>query len=159
MADERHPDHRTALGPDGGDSTVKPTRRIIHHSIAHQVLNADNVESVNTGTASGGSGIARSLSLIDLVNRRPQIMNGRSAGHDLFREGTGKLIMPAKNLRDQYIHAVGEEITGGSRSLCGSIKGQEPNKRSYLIAFSGIDRSRCSTSRRTRSRTPKGSRC
>jgi mono/diheme cytochrome c family protein len=120
-------------------------RRIIHHSIAYQVLNADNVESVNTGTASGGSGIARSLSPIDLVNRRPQIMEWAiGKGYDLFREGTGKLIMPGEKISwDQHIHAVGEEITGGSEiALWFYPKGQEPNKRSYLIAFSGIDRSK-----------------
>src|SRR6185295_4874506 len=49
-------------------------RRIIHHSIAYQVLNPDNTESVNTGTASGGSGASAPASAIDLVNRRPQIM-------------------------------------------------------------------------------------
>jgi len=120
-------------------------RRIIHHSIAYQVLNADNVESVNTGTASGGSGLARSLSPIDLVNRRPQIMEWAiGKGYDLFREGTGKLIMPGEKISwDQHIHAVGEEITGGSEiALWFYPKGQEPNKRSYLIAFSGIDRSK-----------------
>jgi hypothetical protein len=120
-------------------------RRIIHHSIAYQVLNADNVESVNTGTASGGSGAARSLSAVDLVNRRPQIMEWAiGKGYDLFREGTGKLIMPGEKISwDQHIHAVGEEITGGSEiALWFYPTGQEPNKRSYLIAFSGIDRSK-----------------
>ena len=88
-------------------------RRIIHHSIAYQVLNADNTESVNTGTASGGDA---PLSAVDLVNRRPQIMEWAiGKGYDLFREGTCKLIMPGEKISwDQHIHAVGEEITGGS---------------------------------------------
>jgi hypothetical protein len=120
-------------------------RRIIHHSIAYQVLNADNTESVNTGTASGFSGAAASLSPVDLVNRRPQIMEWAiGKGYDLFREGTGKLIMPGEKISwDQHIHAVGEEITGGSEiALWFYPKGQEPKKRSYLIAFSGIDRAK-----------------
>jgi hypothetical protein len=120
-------------------------RRIIHHSIAYQVLNADNTDSVNTGTASGFSGAAASLSPVDLVNRRPQIMEWAiGKGYDLFREGTGKLIMPGEKISwDQHIHAVGEEITGGSEiALWFYPKGQEPKKRSYLIAFSGIDRAK-----------------
>jgi len=120
-------------------------RRVIHHSIAYQVLNADNTESVNTGTANGGSSAAASLSPVDLVNRRPQIMEWAiGKGYDLFREGTGKLIMPGEKISwDQHIHAVGEEITGGSEiALWFYPKGQEPKKRSYLIAFSGIDRAK-----------------
>jgi len=119
-------------------------RRIIHHSIAYQVLNADNTESVNTGTA-GGFSAAAPLSAVDLVNRRPQIMEWAiGKGYDLFREGTGKLIMPGEKISwDQHIHAVGEEITGGSEiALWFYPKGQEPKKRSYLIAFSGIDRAK-----------------
>ena len=120
-------------------------RRIIHHSIAYQVLNPDNTESVNTGTASGGSGAAAQPSAIDLVNRRPQIMEWAiGKGYDLFREGTGKLLMPGEKISwDQHIHAVGEQITGGSEiALWFYPKGQEPKKRSYLIAFSGIDRAK-----------------
>jgi hypothetical protein len=120
-------------------------RRIIHHSIAYQVLNADNTDSVNTGTAGGFSSVAGSPSGVDLVNRRPQIMEWAiGKGYDLFREGTGKLLMPGEKISwDQHIHAVGEEIKGGSEiALWFYPKGQEPNKRSYLIAFSGIDRAK-----------------
>jgi hypothetical protein len=120
-------------------------RRIIHHSIAYQVLNPDNTESVNTGTANGGSGASAPPSPIDLVNRRPQIMEWAiGKGYDLFREGTGKLLMPGEKISwDQHIHAVGEQITGGSEiALWFYPKGQEPKKRSYLIAFSGIDRAK-----------------
>ena len=144
---------------------IRPTnlkaRKIIHHSIAYQILNPDNVESVNTGTATGGRGGPASAD--DLVNRRPQIMEWAiGKGYDLFREGTGKLIVPGEKISwDQHIHAVGEEITGGSElGLWFYPKGQEPKKRSYLIGFTGVDRLEgCSTSRRTRSRTPRASRC
>jgi hypothetical protein len=126
---------------------IRPTnlkaRKIIHHSIAYQVLSPNNVQAVNTGTATGGFGGAQNPA--DLVNRRPQIMEWAiGKGYDLFREGTGKLIMPGETISwDQHIHAVGEEITGGSElGLWFYPKGQEPKKRSYLIGFTGIDRTK-----------------
>jgi hypothetical protein len=125
---------------------IRPTnlkaRRIIHHSIAYQVLSPDNVEAVNTGTATGPGGPSNPA---DLVNRRPQIMEWAiGKGYDRFRDGTGKRIMPGETISwDQHIHAVGEEITGGSElGLWFYPKGQEPKKRSYLIGFTGIDRSK-----------------
>ena len=121
---------------------IRPTnlkaRRIIHHSIAYQVLSPDNVASVNTGTANGPSG---PVTQEDLVNRRPQIMEWAiGKGYDLFREGTGKMIVPGEKISwDQHIHAVGEEITGGSElAMWFYPKGQEPKKRSYLIGFTGL---------------------
>jgi hypothetical protein len=113
-------------------------RKIIHHSIAYQVLSPENVASVNQGTANGPSGPA---SQDDLVNRRPQIMEWAiGKGYDRFREGTGKLIMPGEKISwDQHIHAVGEEITGGSElGLWFYPKGEVPAKRSYLIGFTGL---------------------
>jgi len=76
-------------------------------------------------------------------------MSGRLQGlYDLYREGTGKLIEPGEKISwDQHIHAVGEDVTGGSEiALWFYPKGQEPKKRSYLIGFTGIDRSKGSTS-------------
>ena len=35
-----------------------PGRKILHHSIAYQVLNPDNVDAVNTGTGRGFGGAA-----------------------------------------------------------------------------------------------------
>jgi hypothetical protein len=116
-------------------------RRILHHSIAYQVLKADNVQAVNTGTATGFNRDGG----VDLVNRRPQIMEWAiGKGYDRFREGTGKLIMPGESISwDQHLHAVGEEIVGGSElALWFYPKGEEPTKRSYLIGFTGIDRSK-----------------
>jgi hypothetical protein len=113
-------------------------RKIIHHSIAYQVLSPENVASVNQGTATGPGGPA---SQDDLVNRRPQIMEWAiGKGYDRFREGTGKLIMPGEKISwDQHIHAVGEEITGGSElGLWFYPKGEVPAKRSYLIGFTGL---------------------
>ena len=125
---------------------IRPTnlkaRKIVHHSIAYHVLNADNVSSVNTGIGGGpGGGAAGAADPADLVNRRPQLMEWAiGKGYDRFMDGTGKLIMPGERLSwDQHLHAVGEEITGGSEiGLWFYPKGQEPKKRSYLVGFTGI---------------------
>ena len=107
----------------------------MHHSIAYLVLNNDP-EAVNTGTANGG---VRDFG--DLVNRRPQLMEWAiGKGYDLFREGTGKLLVPGEKISwDQHLHAVGEEITAGSEiGIWLYPKGQEPKKRSYLVGFTGL---------------------
>ena len=120
---------------------IRPTnmkaRKIVHHSIAYLVL-ADDPDAVNTGTSNGPSAPS---SREDLVNRRPQLMEWAiGKGYDLFREGTGKLIVPGEKLSwDQHLHAVGEEIVAGSEiALWYYPKGQEPKKRSYLIGFTGL---------------------
>jgi len=117
-------------------------RKIVHHSIAYLILNPDNTEAVSTGTTTGAGPRDNAD---DLVNRRPQLMEWAiGKGYDLYREGTGKLIEPGEKISwDQHIHAVGEDITGGSEiALWFYPKGQEPKKRSYLIGFTGIDRSK-----------------
>ena len=121
---------------------IRPTnmkaRKVVHHSIAYLVLK-DDADAVNTGTATfGQSGPA---SRDDLVNRRPQLMEWAiGKGYDLFREDTGKLIVPGEKISwDQHLHAVGEEINAGSEiALWYYPKGQEPKKRSYLIGFTGL---------------------
>ena len=120
---------------------IRPTnmkaRKIVHHSIAYLVL-ADDPDAVNTGTSNGPS---TPSSRDDLVNRRPQLMEWAiGKGYDLFREGTGKLIVPGEKISwDQHLHAVGEEIDAGSEiALWYYPKGQEPKKRSYLIGFTGL---------------------
>jgi len=123
---------------------IRPTnlqaRRIIHHSIAYLVL-SDDPEAVNTGTANGPDRFGGD----DLVNRRPQLMEWAiGKGYDLYRPGTGKLIVPGEKISwDQHIHAVGEPVTGGSEiGIWFYPKGENPGKRSYLIPFTGIDRSK-----------------
>jgi len=119
-------------------------RKIIHHSIAHLVLK-DDPDAVNTGTAAGPG---RGLDNNDpdaIVNARPQLMEWAiGKGYDLYRPGTGKLMLPGESITwDQHIHAVGEEITGGSEiGIWFYKKGEEPKKRSYLIGFTGIDRAK-----------------
>jgi hypothetical protein len=120
---------------------IRPTnqkaRKNIHHSIAYLVLNNDP-EAVNTGTSNGPN---RGGDADDLVNRRPQLMEWAiGKGYDLFREGTGKLILPGEKISwDQHIHASGEETKAGSEiGIWFYPKGQEPKKRSYLIGFTGL---------------------
>jgi len=119
---------------------IRPTnlkgRRVIHHSIAYLVLNNDP-EAVNKGTANGS--VREDLD--DLVSGRPQLMEWAiGKGYDLFRPGTGKLILPGEKISwDQHIHAVGEEITAGSEIGIWFYKqGEEPKNRSYLTAFTGL---------------------
>jgi len=123
---------------------IRPTnlkgRRILHHSIAYLVLNNDP-QAVNTGTANGFNASGSDPLPVDLVNRRPQLMEWAiGKGYDLFREDTGKLILPGEKISwDQHVHAVGEEITTGSEiGIWFYPKGQEPKKRSYLIAFTAL---------------------
>ena len=126
---------------------IRPTnlkgRRIVHHSIAYLVLNNDP-QAVNTGTANGFTGGGADPTPVDLVNRRPQLMEWAiGKGYDRFRDGTGKLILPGEKISwDQHLHAVGEEITAGSEiGIWLYPKGQEPKKRTYLIAFTGLRKS------------------
>jgi hypothetical protein len=125
---------------------IRPTnlkgRRIVHHSIAYLVLN-DDPAAINTGTANGFASGPDVIPLDDLVNRRPQLMEWAiGKGYDLFRQGTGKLLLPGEKISwDQHLHAVGEEITAGSEiGIWLYPKGQEPKKRSYLIGFTGLRR-------------------
>jgi len=116
-------------------------RKILHHSIAYQVLNPDNVDAVNTGTVRGFGGAAANATVEDRVNRRPQVMEWAiGKGYDRYMDGTGKLILPGEKIAwDQHMHAAGEEITAGSElGIWLYPKGQEPKKRSYLIGFTGL---------------------
>ena len=121
-------------------------RKIIHHSIAHLVL-VNDPDAVNQGTTAGPGrrGAGGGGDPDDIVNARPQLMEWAiGKGYDLYRPGTGKLMLPGETITwDQHIHAVGEEITGGSEiGIWFYKKGEEPKKRSYLVGFTGIDRSK-----------------
>jgi hypothetical protein len=119
-------------------------RKIIHHSIAHLVL-VNDPDAVNQGTTAGPGRRGGGGDPDDIVNARPQLMEWAiGKGYDLYRPGTGKLMLPGEKITwDQHIHAVGEEITGGSEiGIWFYKKGEEPKKRSYLVGFTGIDRSK-----------------
>jgi hypothetical protein len=121
---------------------IRPTnlegRKILHHSVAYQVLNPNNAEAVNPGLAQGASANAGGA---DLVNRRPMLMEWAiGKGYDRYMEGTGKVIMPGEKISwDNHIHAAGEPITAGAElGIWLYPKGQEPKKRTVLIPFSGL---------------------
>jgi hypothetical protein len=116
-------------------------RRIFHHSIAYLTLNEDP-DAVNTGIARGRGA---SNDPASLAGQRPPLMEwaiGKS--YDIYRPGTGKLLKPGEKISwDQHIHAAGEEITSSMQiGIWFYPKGQEPAKRSYLVAFSAIPRGR-----------------
>jgi hypothetical protein len=119
-------------------------RKILHHSIAYHILNADNAAAVNTGIGRGGpslSGSTVQLSPADLVNRRPQLMEWAiGKGYDRYPDGTGKMIMPGEKISwDQHIHAAGEAVTSASElGIWLYPKGEEPRKRIYLVGFTGL---------------------
>jgi hypothetical protein len=116
-----------------------PGRKILHHSVAYQVLSPDNASAVNTGTSTGPS--RGPLSSAELLNRRPMLMEWAiGKGYDRFMEGTGRVVMPGEKIAwDNHIHAAGEAITSGAElGLWLYPKGQEPKKRSYLIGFTGL---------------------
>ncbi|MBM3771402.1 MAG: hypothetical protein FJW27_08985 [Acidimicrobiia bacterium] len=124
---------------------IRPTnlqaRKILHHSVAYQVLNPDNVQAINTGIQDSRSLSPTQLTADDAVNRRPMLMEWAiGKGYDRYMEQTGKLVMPGEKISwDQHIHAVGEEIAGGSElGLWFYPQGQAPKKRSYLVGFTGI---------------------
>jgi hypothetical protein len=109
-------------------------RKILHHSVAYQVLNPENAGAVNPGTAAGAAGG-------DLVSRRPMLMEWAiGKGYDRYMEGTGKVLMPGEKISwDNHIHAAGEPVKAGSEiGFWFYPKGQEPKKRTYLIPFSGL---------------------
>ena len=120
------------------------SRKILHHSIAHHILNSTNVGAVNTGVVvnrGNAQANANTPSVDELLNQRPQLMEWAiGKGYDRYMDGTGKLIMPGEKISwDQHIHAAGEAVTGGSElGLWLYPKGQEPKKRSYLVGFTGL---------------------
>jgi len=119
-------------------------RKIVHHSIAYLVLN-DDPQAVSTGTATGPVPRGAGFDPDDLVNRRPQLMEWAiGKGYDLYPPDTGKLLLPGEKISwDEHIHAVGEDIKGGSEiGIWFYPKGQEPKHRAYLIGFTGIDRTK-----------------
>ena len=129
---------------------IRPTslkaRKIVHHSVAYLVLNNDP-EAVGPNRSNTAAAAAAAPQDPDLaaLSARPFLMEWAiGKGYDLYRPGTGKLLVPGEKIAwDQHIHAVGEEITGGSEiGMWFYPKGQEPKFRSYLVAFSGIDNSK-----------------
>ncbi|HEX7794247.1 MAG TPA: cytochrome c, partial [Vicinamibacterales bacterium] len=119
-------------------------RKILHHSIAYQILNDENADAVNQGIGRPAiplAGSATQTTAADIVNRRPQLMEWAiGKGYDRYPDGTGKLLLPGEKISwDQHIHAAGEDVTSGSEiGIWLYPKGQEPKKRIYLVGFTGL---------------------
>ena len=111
-----------------------PGRRIIHHAVIYLVQDSDpdsnNPGIVSTTTFNDG----------DLSGRRSQLMEWAiGKGYDLYRPGTGKLLLPGSQVSwDIHIHAVGDEIEDSVEMAFWLYpKGEEPQHRTYLVAFQG----------------------
>jgi hypothetical protein len=120
---------------------IRPTniqgRKILHHSIAHIVMDEADPDSINRGVASSRG----QQDDQDLVNARPTLMEWAiGKGYDRYPDGTGKLIKPGQKISwDQHVHAVGEEVKAGSElGIWLYPKGQEPKHRIYLQGFTGL---------------------
>lgn len=115
-----------------------PARKIVHHAIAYLSQN-DDPESMNPGiiTATVNNGNREDLE----GDRRSQFMEWAiGEGYDVYRPGTGKLLMPGSKFSwDIHMHAVGEELEGGvEMALWLYPKGQEPKHRTYSIPFTAL---------------------
>jgi hypothetical protein len=125
---------------------IRPTniqgRKILHHSIAHIVMDANDpdLDAIDRGT---GRGAGRSVDddPSQAVNARPTLMEWAiGKGYDRYMDGAGKLIKPGQRISwDQHVHAAGEAVTAGSElGIWLYPKGQEPKHRTYLIGFTGL---------------------
>jgi len=114
-------------------------RKILHHSIAHLILNNDP-DAVNRGIASSRRPNTPD-DPADLINQRPSLMEWAiGKGYDRYPDGTGKLLIPGEKIQwDQHVHAVGEEVTAGSElGIWLFPKGEEPKHRAHLVGFTGL---------------------
>src|SRR4029079_7542615 len=123
---------------------IRPTniqgRKILHHSIAHIVMDPNDPD-----VAANDRGTGRARQQDDdpsaAVNARPTLMEWAiGKGYDRYRDGTGKLIKPGEKISwDQHVHAVGEPVKAGSEiGIWLYPKGQEPKYRIYLVGFTGL---------------------
>ena len=122
-------------------------RKILHHSIAHVVMdpNDPDVDSVNRGIGGRGGNQPEPTDPAAIaaaaVNSRPTLMEWAiGKGYDRYADNTGKLIKPGQRIGwDQHVHAAGEPVTAGSElGIWLYPKGQEPKHRTYLVGFTGL---------------------
>jgi hypothetical protein len=112
-----------------------PGRRIMHHAVVYLAQDEDP-ESINTGIVT-----PTSFNNDDLSGRRSQLMEWAiGKGYDLYRPGTGKLLLPGSKVSwDIHIHAVGDEIEDSvEMGVWLYPKGEEPKHRTYLVPFYGM---------------------
>jgi hypothetical protein len=103
-----------------------PGRKITHHAVAYLVQ--DDAVTLAPGTDPA-------------LNARAYLMEWAiGKGYDLYRPGTGKLLLPGSQISwDVHLHAVGEEIRDSvEMALWLYPKGQEPEHRTYLTGFQAL---------------------
>jgi hypothetical protein len=100
-------------------------RKITHHALAHLVQDDPEAKrlSIDNDAAAGQGGVLMEWAV--------------GKNFDIFREGTGKLLMPGSHIWwDIHYHAVGEEIRDHVElGVWLYPKGQEPKYRTYLTGF------------------------
>ncbi len=100
-------------------------RKITHHALAHLVQDDPEAKrlSIDNDAAAGQGGVLMEWAV--------------GKNFDIFREGTGKLLMPGSHIWwDIHYHAVGEEIRDQVElGVWLYPKGQEPKYRTYLTGF------------------------
>jgi len=101
-------------------------RKITHHAVAYLVQ--DDPESM------GPEGDR------DLRGRAMLMEWAIGKGYDLYRTGSGKLLLPGSKITwDVHIHAVGEEIRDNVElGIWLYPKGQEPSHRTFLTGFQAL---------------------
>jgi hypothetical protein len=119
--------------------TTIAARRITHHAVAYLVQ--DDAESAAPGASAdlGGRGLLMEWAI--------------GKGYDLYRPGTGKLLLPGSQISwDVHIHAVGEQIEDNVElGIWLYPKGQEPAHRTYLTGFQALRGFESSKGSQTRS--------
>jgi hypothetical protein len=102
-------------------------RKITHHAVAYLVQ--DDPASLTAGSGDPD------------LNARAQLMEWAiGKNYDLYRPGSGKLLLPGSQISwDVHIHAVGEEIRDNVElGIWLYPKGQEPKYRTYLTGFQAL---------------------
>ena len=110
-------------------------RKITHHALAHLVQDGDT--DAQKFDQSGGGGRSGS------INEAGTLMEWAvNKNYDLYREGTGKLLLPGAHVWwDVHYHAVGEAIKDHVElAIWLYPKGEEPKHRTYLTLFTGTPR-------------------
>jgi hypothetical protein len=106
-------------------------RKITHHALAHLVQDDPGARLFADAADARGPNEAGTLM---------EWAVGKS--YDMYREGTGKLILPGSHIWwDIHYHAVGEAVTDHVElGVWFYPKGQEPKYRTFLTGFQAIPR-------------------
>ena len=107
-------------------------RRMFHHILANLYQDESNAPSaqvkVSAGNGNFGAGGAGSGLLMEWAIGK---------GYDIYRPGTGKLLMPGARIRWEYhVHASGEEVKDHPQlAVYFYPEGETPKYRTYLTLF------------------------